>query len=372
MAHSIFGDRFYGYRQPAWHGLGTVFTENNKTLVEAFTDADLNYEFAKCPIRVLTPWGEVDSEENAGKVAIVRQPTSDDPLPRQVAVVSKDYGLMQNMDIARLLNPLSEEWGVETVGALGRGERIFATLRVGSEEIKGDEVQEFFLLNENKDGTGGINLTYTTVRVVCQNTLRIALSQEDVVNIQHTTDVADRLGFEASVMAAMKKIRSSALDTIRKLAETTITDKQAEELFAATFPMPKKPRAFRFATTTPDAVGEALYVAERNRAEGAEAGYKWQVSRVEEFRNGAKSLYVKLNDEYPQIARTAWGAVNAISELADHRTGRDADGKSKAMSATFGARSEEKDRALRFAVDLAFGGEKAKVPAKRSRKAAAV
>lgn len=371
MAHSIFGSRFYGYRQAAWHGLGTVF-EGHKTLTEAFTEAGLDYEFAKCPIKVLTPWGEVDSQENAGKVAIVRQPVADDPVARQVAVVSSDYGLMQNMEIARLLDPLSQEWGVETVGALGRGERIFATLRVGSEEIKGDEVQEFFLLNENKDGTGGINLTYTTVRVVCANTLRIALSQEDVVNIQHTTDVADKLGFEASVLGAMKKIRSSALETIRKLAETTITDKQAEEVFAAAFPMPKKPRAFRFHGATPDAVGEALFIAERNRAEGAEAGYKWQVSRVEEFRNGAKSLYIKLNDEFPQIARTAWGAVNAISELADHRTGRDADGKSKAMSATFGARSEEKDRALRFAVDLSLGKtDGAKVPA-RSRKKATV
>ncbi len=371
MAHDIFGERFHGFRQPAWHGLGTVFTDAQKSASEAFVDGGLDYEVAKCPIIINTPWGEINSQENANKVAIVRQPTSDDPIARQFAVVNADYGLLQNMDIARMFDPLTKEWGVETVGALGKGERIFLTLRVGSSEVKGDEVGEFFLINENKDGTGGINILYTTVRVVCQNTLSMALEGGGAVNLRHTSDVADRLQFETDVMAAMRKFRADSLQTIQKLAETPVTKKQAEEIIEAAYPLPKKPRAFRFADHNPDAIGKSLYMAERERADGAEAGWKWQAGRVEEFRNGAKSLLVKINDEFPRIAGTAWATVNAVTELADHRTGRDVDGKSKAMSATFGARAEEKDRAFRAAMAISLG-ETIKAPAKGRRKAAAV
>lgn len=361
MAHEIFGDRFFGNRTPAWHGLGTVFT-GRKTAIEAIEEGGLDYLVEKCPILIRSQWGEVPT----GQVALVRQPVADDPEPRQFAVVSKDYGLLQNRQLAEMFNDISLEWPVETAGALGRGERIFLTLQVGDAEVGGDRCQQFFLLTEAKDGSGGISIKYTNVRVVCNNTLQMALGDSfEAVKLQHTTDVAERLSFERDLMVALKRAQGEKLETLQSLAECAITTGQAEEVFEAAIPNPTKPVPFRFVNVTPDAVGNTLYMREFKRAEDAKKRWDQEVSRRSEFRAAHKELYVKLGDEFPQAAGTLWHALNAVTELADHRAGASTDPESgnfeksetaRKASALFGYRAMEKAGAMAKCLEILKAG----------------
>lgn len=351
MAHEIFGERFYGNRIPAWHGLGTVFT-TPKTAVEAVTEGGLDYAVEKCPIIIPSTWGEVQT----GQIALVRQPTTDDPQPRQFAVVNKDYGLLQNMELAEMFQEMSREWPIETAGALGKGERIFLTFQVSPITVGGDEVQQFFLLNECKDGSGGINIKYTTVRVVCANTLSMALGDSfEAVKLTHTANVKDNLAFERDLMLALRKASAEKADTLTQLADLHITQEQAREVFAAAHPNPTKPMPFRFANVNPDAVGSTLWMREKERADRVGKEYDRQCLRHQEFRDAAESLYIKLGDEFPKAAGTAWHALNAVTELADHRQGISGDESSdkfagaevlRRTSVMMGSRAQEKANGL--------------------------
>jgi phage/plasmid-like protein (TIGR03299 family) len=357
MAHEIFGERFFGYRQPAWHGLGTVF-EGAKTALEALDGAGLDYQVEKCPILIHSSWGEVET----GQIALVRQPTADDPQPRQFAVVNGEYGLLQNRDLAEMFEEMSREWPVETAGALGRGERIFMTFQMGGLTVGGDAVEQFLLLNECKNGSGGINIKYTTTRVVCANTLQMALGDSfETVNLNHTADVKDKLGFERDLMLALRKATAEKAETLTALADLRITEEQAGEVFAAAHPNPKKPMAFRFAGVNPDAVGSALWMREKGRADAAHKEWELRCNRLGEFRAACQDLYVKLGDEYPTAAGTAWHAINAVTELADHRQGLCGDATSAAFAASeynrrssvmYGSRAMEKANALGACLEL--------------------
>lgn len=351
MAHELFGSRFYGNRIPAWHGLGTVFT-GKKSAVEAITEGGLDYQVEKCPILIRSRWGEVET----GQVAVVRQPTADDPQPRQFAVVNGDYGLLQNMEIAEMFNDISLEWPVETAGALGHGERMFLTLQVGGAEIGGSETKNFFFIYEAKDGSGAISIKYTNVRVVCNNTVMMALGDSfDAIKLTHTADVKERLGFERDLMVALRRAEGEKVETLQQLAATRITDAQAAEVFMAAIPNPKQPMPFRFAKVNPDAVGSDLYMREFNRANASKREWERQVNRHGEFRAAHQELYVKLNDEFPQAAGTLWHALNAVTELADHRQGVSGDETSdkfaaaeqnRRISTLFGSRAMEKAGAM--------------------------
>lgn len=387
MAHEIFGARFYGNRIPAWHGLGTVF-EGNKTATQAVTEGGLDYTVTKHPI--IIPYG--DGQLDTGKVALVREPLADDPQPRIFATgLDKSYGLLQNREIAAMLDGISKDWPVETVGALGFGERIFITLQVGSSAIGGSEVKEYFLVYEAKDGTGAINIKYCTERVVCANTLSMALGDGlETVKLTHSSEVATRMKFEIDLMAALRRAGEDARGVLTSLASTPITEEQAKEVFAAAHPNPKMPRPFRFSAVTPDSVGSTLYMSEHKRANDAKGEWERRVNRIAEFREAAGDLYAKLNDEFPAAAGTAWHALNAVTELADHRPGAveemsdrfEESEYTRRQSAMFGTRNAEKVNALAACISIfkeggAVGESRSKVAVaaskpKRAAKALAV
>lgn len=381
MAHEIFNDRFFGFRIPAWHGLGTVFEDAQMTAVRAIEEGGLDYAVQKHPIVIDTEWGPLDT----GKLALVREPLADDPTPRIFATgLDKNYGLLQNRQIAEMVEDISKTWPVETVGALGYGERIFLTLRVGGTEVGGSELQEFLMLHEAKDGSGAINIKYTTVRVVCSNTLQMALDNGlDAVKLSHTGDVAERMKFELDLMSQLRRATDSVRETLVSLAELRITEEQASGIFKAALPEPAKPRPFRFANITPDTVDGKLYIRERERAEAAHKEWESTRNRRNEFREAYGELYAKLNDEFPQAAGTAWHAINAVTELADHRAGAVVDEVSERFavseqrryeSVLFGDRAREKAGAVAEALRLLSSGgmagesrSKVAVPARRSK-----
>jgi hypothetical protein len=129
MPASIFGSRFTGKREPAWHGLGTVF-EDAPLASEAIVRSGMDYVVAKCPLFIDTPWGPMNPEagDAGAKFALVRQPVADDMEPRLFGVCSADYEVVQNTELAEILDPLTRRWPVETAACLGLGETVLVTL----------------------------------------------------------------------------------------------------------------------------------------------------------------------------------------------------------------------------------------------------
>ena len=106
MAASIFGERFYGRRTPAWHGLGVVM-DQDCTVSEAMKYVDVDFEILTVPTMAQLPDGSIIDTNNK---AIVREPTNDDPelkafiddLRLQGFIVSQDFTNSNNLDVKKV------------------------------------------------------------------------------------------------------------------------------------------------------------------------------------------------------------------------------------------------------------------------------
>lgn len=345
--HNIFGDRFIGRREPAWHGLGTTFgADELVTASEAVRRAGIDYQVDVVPagFQVNGQWFESD------RGAIVRYPTTDDPQYQLFGYASKEYQVIQNVELAHVLDSLCDEWPVETVGALGRGETTFFTLDAGGGQVGSEDIHQYFLISDNKTGTRSLRVAFTPVRVVCQNTLVSGLRAATVnAAIPHTPGAKADLDFRVQMMGQMRRAQLNTLQVMTAMTVKKLVDAQVEQVLLAAYPEP--PRSAKvdlhkeltgvegLAGFTPDQVASLLKVSERR---------DYYVDRASGFRDAARELFGKFNDEHPAYAFTAWAVWNAIVETEDYRRGSDSIGE----SALFGIRAAAKARAFQAATSV--------------------
>lgn len=298
MSANLFGNRFASLRQPAWHGLGKVF-ENEMDLVSAFELAGLNYNCNLSQIFVLDDGGNyLNTDEFRG---VVRE-TIDDSPAELLAVVSDHYNLLQNMEIARALNPISEIYPVETCGALGKGGEVFAALNAGEYEFMGDAYSGYFTLYENKLAKGKVKLFYTPVRVVCQNTLRLALAESTVtVSIRHSKNAGFYLENVAEYIVRMNRAVDSTKELFGGLvhAKYSLDDFQefVKSLYSISPEIKSKGKAREIILDEPDS----------------------EMMEISEAGELAIDLFKRFSDEFPQFGNTRYAALQAIVENEDYR-----------------------------------------------------
>lgn len=353
MAHEIFGERFLGRREPAWHGLGQVF-DGPITMMEAVGRIGAGYMVDKAPLFVKVNGRYIAVE---GQVGLVRQPTDDDPQHRVLGIASKDdYGLVQNHELARILDPLSERWPVETVGVLGQGETIFFTLDAGTSRVgksSREEIRMFFLVADTKDGKTSGRIAFTPVRVVCKNTLTMGMSAAiSSAAMRHTADFQDEVKFRVALAKQMQRIMATAKAKFDLMARAILQFDKVQAIIETAYPYPPLPAKVALAEALTAADRAELgddYAVQLEGVDKAKSTYEYYRGRTDVFRAGATELFGKLCDEYPPIANTAWAAYNAVVECEDYRNG----GKGLLASALFGARAVTKARAFEAALTAA-------------------
>lgn len=347
--HNIFGDRFFGRTGPAWHELGTTDPRVTRC-VTAVKRAGLDYQ-----VRLANITAQIPAELGGGsapitnRMAIMRDPTNDDPEYRFFGFASEDYGIMQNMDIAKAMDMLTDTWPVETVGALGKGETIFLTLDAGDRKIKGEDIKMFFLVTDTRDGGTAMKIAFTPVRVVCQNTL-VAGLKSAVLNVplEHVAGLSGAFSSRMELVKRLTAAQDATMNAFDAMAKYRLQAGEFEQILDATYPMPSKPKKAdlldEFTTEEDIASIGALY------AEATEAQNLWMyyAGRNVVFRDAATELFTKFNNEFPKTAETAWAAYNAVVESADWRKGAD----SVPASSLFGPRANEKKRAFKAAYGL--------------------
>lgn len=348
MAHEIFGERFLGHRTPAWHGLGQVFDEP-LTVTEAVhrCGADYRVELLPCLTEYRGHYIEVPSRR-----VIVREPTHDDPEPLALGVVSRSYELLQNTELAELLEPISDKWPVETVGVLQKGARVFITFDAGGGTIAGEEMREFFLVVDSKDGTKGLTLHYTPVRVVCQNTLTAGIDlATGSMNVRHVRGLRERTEQAMLLMGDMRATRERYTEALEALARRRIVDAQIEEVLQRVYPDTKIFSGTELAMASGHAP-EWLVESDRRAMVAAPSKFELDLYRQRWHRGEVSMLYHRLNDEHTAIARSHFALFNAVAEHADHRSSQGSP-RVAAQSIVFGARLDEKRRCYRALAELA-------------------
>lgn len=335
MAHNLFGTR-YGGRQAAWHGLGTVF-ETALTAIEAMERAGLDFVIDKLPLHVEAGGVKITLPD---RYALVRRPTLDAPDYETLSVVGEDYEVIQNRDLAEILDRLTERWPVETVGALGKGETVFFCLFAGESEILGERYSNFFLVTDTRDGKSSFRIAFTPIRVVCQNTLNLGLKQASVnVPLAHSRGL--RAGFEARIdmVAAMQQSEKMTTKAIEQLASVVLKGSEVDGLLKRIVPEPNLPKKAAIMEIARD-TGNVLLMDQAQRATEV---HDYYVGRAEGMRDGIKARYQKFVDEFPRFGDTGYAVVQAVAEWADHDGGKS--NFSRQQSTLFGDRARLKARA---------------------------
>lgn len=239
MAHNINRnaktgqDAFFSVKVKAWHKLGKI-VQDYPTSEEAIMYAGLNYEVEKRP---LYSYGKLTDGTNGELLKInthfatVRQDTE-----QYLGIVGSKYEVVQNRTAFTFFDALvNDGTGIkyETAGALGNGERIFITakmpevMKIGRNDI----IELYIFLTTSHDGSGSIMAAFTPTRIVCNNTLQMALrNATNSVFIKHTANASQKLNEAARIISITNDQTENLQTLFNKWAKIRITDKELLKL----------------------------------------------------------------------------------------------------------------------------------------------
>lgn len=311
--------------QTPWHSLGT-FMEGATTqdVAGAMFAANLNWNVKHEPVFL------ADGRRSPFNQAVIRD--VDNVIiggvgPKSVAI--------QNERAFSVLEPLVKEFGVtiETAGALGNGARCWMLAKMPEkiEVVPGDSINGYFLVIHAHDGSHALDGIPTGVRVVCQNTMDMALegigrkgNTGRMFKVKHTASADLRIEEAGKLMKKVMGAMQETGDTFRTLATKKMTPKMVAEFIESVIPMPEDGSDSKTATERRKTIAALVFTGM-----GAEmAGSNLTTGET-----------------------TAWAAYNAITEYFDHV--RPAEAKSPTAiakaneSALFGANADIKRLALK-------------------------
>lgn len=317
MAHQIKQMAYVG--DAPWHGLGSKLTDNQP--IEVWQrEAGMNWHIQESPVYFKK--GSADEHDAQPYVEQKVLFRSDSLLP--LSVVSQRYQVVQPREVLEFYRDLTEMFGyrLETAGVLKEGRKFWALARTGhSTALKGnDVVDSYILLATSCDGTLATTATPTAVRVVCNNTLSIALNgTSQAVKVPHSTR------FNAVAVKRQLGLAVSDWETfmygMKTLADRKVTPTEASDYIA------------RVITD----------IAELSTMPAKVTNLR-ALKRVTELYEGRG-----MGSELPAARGTAWGLLNAVTQYVDHER-RARNSEFRVDSAWFGQGAAVKQRALDFAL----------------------
>lgn len=171
-------------REKPWHGLGTM-VEEAPTSADALRLAGLDWTVEPKQISIL---GDDSPIDNA--VANVRSCDG-----KVLGIVTDRYKAVQNVEAFAFTDTLiGGDVRYETAGSLKGGRKIWLLAKMPTAKVAGDDVEPYLCFTNNHDGKGSVRVCMTPIRVVCNNTLNIALgSAKRAWSIIHTGDINKKI-----------------------------------------------------------------------------------------------------------------------------------------------------------------------------------
>ena len=300
MAHELYirngkASMMYVGKIP-WHGLGTQL-DHPPTSAEAIQAAGLNWEVDKFPLFVR--FGK-DGQffRQANRMALMPLDRINSPECPVLGVVGQEYGIVQNRDAFDFFDPIISEKKAfyETAGALGEGERVWILAKIPGSIIvhKNDTVDKYLLLVNTHTGMASVQIKLTPVRVVCNNTLTMALSFGESIKIPHFPDVKKRLTEAGKVLKNIFNNYEILEKNFVAMANSSLTPTQFTEYLDFVMPVPKL-------------------------EPGASQVRVKQKERIQNQRKVCCDFFESGHEnDPPEIKHTLWSAYNTITYFSDY------------------------------------------------------
>jgi phage/plasmid-like protein (TIGR03299 family) len=312
---------------PPWHGLGRNVAEAVSSQ-QAIELAGLNWEVVQWPVSATGPdgWGSVAAKDH---VANVRADTK-----HVLGVVGRKYRPFQNAEAFQFADAVVGEGlaRYETAGALRGGKRVWMLLKLPDllKAGRSDTIQPFLLIYNTFDASSCLRALLTSVRVVCQNTLNLALGtgRGEGVTVRHRGDLQARVVEARTTLGLVHERLQKFGHEIDLMRSVPMTSGRLDRYFDGLLP------------TVPE---NATAREKNNRLKALETLHS-------NFTNERNAL--------PGMAGSLWAALNAATEFADHQRrfrGRSdlTRSESRLDSVWFGSSHEFKQRAYSDALALA-------------------
>lgn len=268
---------FYTGRTAPWHGLGI-------SVLEAPASRDA-LELAGLDWRVVQR--ELITEDGiqvAGFKANVRDQDN-----RVLGVVTDRYKVVQNDEAFAFTDELLGE-GItyETAGSLQEGRRTWILAKLPQRYIiSGDEITPYLVFMNSHDGTGAIKAAMTPIRVVCQNTLNLALATaKRTWSTNHVGDIRGKLEDAKYTLLYADKYMAELGKSIDRLSRQKLTDKQVYEYIDELFPL-------------------------------VDNATEQQIKNLRKMKEEVRDRYF-LAPDLQHVGKNAYRFVNAVSDFATH------------------------------------------------------
>lgn len=267
-------ESMFSVRETPWHGLGTVIQEAVCS-EDALRLAGLDWEVRQEPVL----YKGIDT----GHQFNIR--ASDDTV---LGVVGQRYKPVQNSSAFAFTDELiGGDVRYETAGSLSSGKRVWMLAKMPDTKIFDDVVEPYLCLTNSHDGFSSMKVCMTPVRVVCQNTLNFALNTaKRSWNVRHSGSIEGKLAEAKHTLGLAQEYMDKFALEAEELYKIKIAPKDFKELSETLFPI----------------------TAEMSKRK-EESQYLLQCQLKDAWDM----------DDLGNIKGTAWGFMNAISDMATHK-----------------------------------------------------
>lgn len=308
MAHEIETMAYAG--ETPWHGLGKLVPADlaPEQMLKA---ADLDWTVEKVPAFIDYNGDKI----NTGTEALVRSTDG-----KVLTMVSENWNPVQNQEAFEFFNDFvtAGDMSMHTAGSLRGGKVVWALAKVhdGFSLFGGDEVESYLLFTNPHEFGRSIDVRFTPIRVVCNNTLTLALNKQSDFQVK----LSHRRAFDADTAKLTLGIAKEKLDQYKEMAQFLgkkfFNEATLKEYFKRVFPK----------TTDPNAIDLS--------------------------RNAELAMSVMDSQPGANFAEGSWWQpFNAVTYVVDHKLGRNAD--NRLYNSWYGLTRNTKLRALETAVEFA-------------------
>lgn len=328
--------------QVPWHGLGQQL-EAGASIDEWRRAAGMDWEVKDAPVQFNVPMGttgkfgeDIMTLEMDDRVVLYRSDTSD-PL----SVVSNKYQVVQPAQVLEYFDEMVKSHGLtlDTAGTLFGGKRFWALAKIGDDAAfdPKDHFRAHLMLATSVDGTLATTAKIVATRVVCNNTLTMAIHGENsrpIVKIPHSRAFShERVNQGLGIEKPLAEQFSDQMNLLRALAQTEVDEAKIVRATAELF----SPKPLEHMGET-----ELLEILKRKN--------------VKEVASSALQRQ-QIGAELAGMAGTPYGWLNAVTEHVDHHMrSRTADWRME--KSLFGEGEKIKQRAVRIAQVMADGTER--------------
>lgn len=267
------------FRVTPWAGMGNEITEAPNS-AEAIKLAGLDWEVKQQPSFIMID----DKPVKTGDIINYRD--SDNSI---LGTVKDRYQVVQNHEAFEFTDALIENGDAryETAGSLFGGKVVWMLAKLPSDSVLGDEMDRFLLFSNSHDGSRAVTVTTTNIRVWCSNTLNMALANaKRKWTFVHKGDMDSKLDEAKKSLILADSYNEEFKKQAEKLATKKVSVEQARKILDAMFPLPNEDIS------------------------------KTKLSHMVQLRENFIKCYNA--DDIADYKGTAWGMVNAFSDMIYH------------------------------------------------------